>query len=65
MNYTNFLLEQYGELIEAKHTISQLWTDDEVKEFCRVYTVGSYTKEYYDCKTIDEKMKRFKELKNK
>ena len=46
MNYTNFLLEQYGELIEAKHTISQLWTDDEVKEFCRVYTVGSYTKEY-------------------
>ena len=33
------------------------WTDEKVKEFCRVYTIGGYTDDYKDCKTIDKKMK--------
>ena len=36
------------------------WTDKKVKEFCRIYTVGSYNHDYKDCRTIDEKIKRFK-----
>ena len=26
------------------------WTDEKVKEFCRVYTIGGYTDDYKDCK---------------
>jgi len=36
------------------------WTDKKVKEFCRIYTVGSYNHDYKNCRTIDEKIKRFK-----
>jgi len=40
------------------------WTDEKVKEFCRVYTIGGYTDDYKDCKTIDKKMNKFKQLKS-
>ena len=36
------------------------WTDKKVKEFCRIYTAGAYHRDYKDCRTIDEKIKRFK-----
>ena len=36
------------------------WTDKKVKEFCRIYTIGKYQHGYRGCKTIDEKIKRFK-----
>ena len=36
------------------------WTDKKVKEFCRIYTAGAYHHDYKDCRTIDEKIKRFK-----
>lgn len=39
------------------------WTDEDVKEFCRVYTIGGYTDDYKDCKTIEKKMNKFKILK--
>ena len=38
------------------------WTDEKVKEFCRVYTSGKYWEAYKYCKTMDQKLKRFKEL---
>ncbi len=41
------------------------WTDEKVKEFCRVYTIGGYTDDYKDCKTIEKKMNKFKVLKKK
>ena len=36
------------------------WTDDKVKEFVRVYTIGKYWDDYRDCYTMDEKFRRFK-----
>ena len=36
------------------------WTDKKVKEFCRIYTAGAYHHDYKDCRTINEKIKRFK-----
>ena len=36
------------------------WTDDKVKEFVKVYTIGKYWDDYRDCVKIDEKLKRFK-----
>jgi hypothetical protein len=41
------------------------WTDKRVKEFCKVYTVGAYTTDYKDCKTIETKMNKYKQLKTK
>ena len=41
------------------------WTDEKVKEFCRVYTIGGYTDDYKDCNTIEKKMNKFKLLKKK
>ena len=38
------------------------WTDEKVKEFARVYTIGKYWDEYGDCVKIDEKLKKFKEI---
>ena len=39
------------------------WNDEYVKDFCRIYTIGSYTDDYKDCKTIEEKINKFKKLK--
>ena len=36
------------------------WTDKKVKEFCRIYTIGAYHRDYKNCRTIDEKIKQFK-----
>ena len=38
------------------------WTDEKVKEFCRVYTAGKYWEAYKHCKTMDQKLERFKKL---
>jgi len=43
--------------------IEFVWTDEDVIEFCRVYTIGGYTDDYKDCKTIEKKMNKFKQLK--
>lgn len=39
------------------------WSDKLVKEFCKVYTVGGYHSDYKNCKTIEKKITKFKELK--
>ena len=38
------------------------WTDEKVKEFCKIYTSGKYRDGYRDCKTIDQKLEQFKKL---
>jgi hypothetical protein len=52
--------------VRASYSLSKIkfeWTDEDVKEFCRIYTIGGYSDDYKDYKTIDEKMNRFKKLK--
>jgi|GEM_PF-871243 len=39
-----------------------IWTDDKVKEFCKIYTMGSYGDDYKGCKTMNKKIERYKEL---
>mgnify|MGYP003626068944 FL=1 len=39
------------------------WTDEMVKEFCKVYTIGTYNDDYSGCKTMNQKITRFKYLK--
>jgi len=38
------------------------WSDKKVKEFCKIYTRRWDYREYENCGTIDEKLKKFKEL---
>ena len=38
------------------------WTDEKVKEFCKIYTSGKYRDGYEGCATIDQKLERFKKL---
>ena len=38
------------------------WTDEKVKEFCKIYTSGKYWDGYEGCKTIDQKLEQFKKL---
>ena len=38
------------------------WTDEKVKEFCKIYTSGRYWDGYEGCKTIDQKLEQFKKL---
>jgi len=42
-----------------------IWTDKLVKDFCKVYTVGAYNSDYKNCKTIETKITKFKQLKTK
>ena len=47
---------------DNSHNTQFEWTDDLVKEFARVYSLGSYG-EYRGLKKLDDKLERFKELK--
>ena len=38
------------------------WTDEIVEEFVKVATSGSYG-DYFDCPSLKQKLKRFKQLK--
>ncbi len=40
------------------------WTDELAAEFAKIMRNGSYG-DYKDCKTLNEKLKRFKELNSK
>jgi len=39
------------------------WTDDLVKEFCKIYANGKYRDEYRHCNTMEKKLVVFKRLK--
>ena len=41
-----------------------IWTDELVKEFCKVYSNGKYIQEYLNCNTIEKKLVVFKKLNN-
>ena len=41
------------------------WTDEKVKEFCKIYTQPYSHIGFGHCRTIDLKIKRYKELKDK
>ena len=41
------------------------WTDEKVMEFCKIYTQPYLHSGFQHCKTIDLKIKRYKELKDK
>ncbi len=47
---------------ESEDIQEYLWTDIKVKEFCKIYTMGSYGDEYKGCKTMNQKIARYKEL---
>ena len=40
------------------------WTDERVKEFVKIATSGSYG-DYFDCPSLDRKMRRFKQIKQR
>ena len=40
------------------------WIDERVREFVKVATSGSYG-DYFDCPLLEQKLKRFKQLKHK
>jgi hypothetical protein len=40
------------------------WTDEKVKEFCKIYTQPYSHSGFEHCRTIDSKIKKYKELKD-
>ena len=54
--------KEQKQFLEEKKKIK--WTDDLVKDFARVYTGSKDYWEYFNLKTIDKKLKHFKEIKN-
>ena len=39
-----------------------IWTDKKVKEFVKIYTTGKYREGYEHCRTMDEKIEKFKTI---
>ena len=42
-----------------------IWTDNLVKKFVRIYQYGSLMEDFKECKTFEQKIKKFKELNAK